>query len=279
MHTHSNALIDPDELLLLHGRDQVKLLDASWVMAGKGETGRQLYEKQHIIGSHFFDIDLVADHSTHLPHMIPAATVFEEYVGNLGIRADDHVVIYDHWGFASAAARVWWMFRLFGHRGSINILDGGLPAWIKKGGHVSNVVEQPPIKQHYMAHFQPHLLKTRQQVEENINNGHFLLLDARSPERFSGQAPEPWPNRAMGHIKGSINLFFQEMINRETGQLKSRDDLRAILAKTGIDLHQPIAITCGSGVTACVLGLALYEIGQQDAAIYDGSWAEWGLIL
>jgi thiosulfate/3-mercaptopyruvate sulfurtransferase len=260
----SSALISAAELAATLNNPHVRVIDATY---GQPPSGMGIEKSVH------FDIDRIADTSARLPHTIPSAEVFAEEVGKLGIGQDDHVVIYDQTGMAFAAARVWWMFRLFGHE-RVQVLDGGLPAWRAAGLPLvpRSAAPQPVF---YTARPVPALYKTYADILANIEDDSFLLLDARDPRRFSGSLAEPRPGMPAGHIPGSRNVFFGSLINPDNGQLLPREMLRQAFAALESPLDRPVACTCGSGVTACVVALALHEIGHRNAAIYGGSWTEW----
>lgn len=263
--TGKSALISALELHDILHLPNVRVIDASY---GQPPSGMGIEKAAD------FDIDLIADLSSPQPHTLPKPEFFGEMAGKLGISNDDMVVVYDCSGIAFAAARVWWMFRVFGHN-NVRILDGGLPAWKAAGFTLEkkSAAAQPVF---FSAKFRPELFKQQNDIQENIQSKKFSLLDARDAQRYSGEIPDPRPHVAAGHIPDSLNLPFAMLINPDGGTFKSKDDLKDIVRKSGVDLSKPIACSCGSGVTACVIALALHEIGHPDAAIYGGSWTEWG---
>lgn len=253
-HARMTALIEPKDLKGMLGTPNLRLLDASYNLPPSQDG---------IPGALDFDIDDIADPQAPLAHTVPSAEVFAAKVSALGIRNDDLVVVYDRAGLSMAAARAWWMFRLFGHD-NVKVLNGGLPAWVatkyplaKKGP-----ARSPST---YIARFRPELLKTKEQMLENIGAKDFAVLDARDAMRFHTTA---------GHIPGSVNVHYAQLIQPD-GRLKEKQGLSSALQALA-PINGQIACTCGSGVTACVIALALYELGSQNAAIYDGSWTEWG---
>lgn len=260
----ASALISAIELQKILHEPHVRVLDATY---GQPPSGMGIEKAVN------FDIDLVADMSAPLPHTIPTADHFAESVGKMGIGNDDLVVIYDATGIAFSAARVWWLFRLFGHD-RVKVLDGGLPAWLAAGFPLAPKTAAPqPV--YFKADPQPALYKSGDDIAANIDSPAFALIDARDPRRFSGEAAEPRPGMPSGHIPGSRNLFFAQLLSDDGTMLRPRSALADIVAQSGVDAARPLAVTCGSGVTACVVALALHEIGHPDAAIYDGSWSEW----
>ncbi len=232
------------------------------------------YRREHIPGAAFFSIDAISDHASPLPHMLPSAEAFAEAVGQMGISNNDHVVLYDS-NAILGASRAWWMFRVFGHE-KVSVLDGGLRKWKAEARPVTDKTETPlPAK--FTARLVPALLRDQAAMLGNIKEPHEQIIDARAEPRFTGAMPEPRPGLKQGHIPGSRNLDHASLVDAATGMLKPKDQLLALFKKAGIDPNQKTATTCGSGVSACVLALALYALGNKDVPVYDGSWAEWGL--
>ncbi|HYD30347.1 MAG TPA: 3-mercaptopyruvate sulfurtransferase, partial [Azospirillaceae bacterium] len=252
----------------------VHVVDATWVMKGSPRNPRAEYEACHIPGAVFFDIDEIADTSTSLPHMLPPPEKFSSRARSLGLGAGTRIVIYDADGVSSAACRVWWMFRAFGHK-DVAVLDGGLAKWKAEGRPVSDL---PPVprQRHFSSHTNHFLVRDTDQVLANIDSRREQVVDARATERFEGTVDEPWPNRRRGHIPGALSVPFKWLLDDNQCFLPA-EHIKAKFETAGVDLHKPITVSCGSGVTACVLAMSLYLLGREDVAVYDGSWAEWGL--
>jgi thiosulfate/3-mercaptopyruvate sulfurtransferase len=250
----------------------LRVLDGTWHMPQLKRDARAEFVAAHIPGAVFFDIDRIADHSTPLPHMLPTAEAFAEAVGGLGIASDNRVVVYDVRGVISAA-RVWWTFRAFGHE-RVAVLDGGLRAWIAEGRPTA-AGEPSPTRRQFRARLRPELVRDLDFMRRNVGTRAEQVVDARSRGRFNGTEPEPRAGLRGGHIPGSLNLPY-EALYQPDGTLRPPDGLRSAFVEAGIDLARPITTTCGSGVTASVLALALHVVGRRDVAVYDGSWTEWG---
>ncbi len=252
----------------------LRVVDGSYYLPHEGLDARTEYELQHIPGAVFFDIDEIAADGTDLPHMLPPPEKFSSRVRRLGLGDGLRIVVYDQRGLFSAP-RVWWTFRYFGHR-DVAVLDGGLPKWLDEGRPTDSGAARPG-ERHFTPRVDNLLLRDKQQVLDNLDEKREVVLDARSRERFEGSAPELWPGRRSGHIPGSLNLPFTELIDPSNGTLLPPAQLRARIESAGVDMRQPVVTTCGSGVTAAVLALALHAAGHRDVGLYDGSWAEWGL--
>ncbi|HEX2436785.1 MAG TPA: 3-mercaptopyruvate sulfurtransferase [Methylomirabilota bacterium] len=261
------------EWLAAHLREtDLRVVDGSWHMPHLNRDPRAEFEAAHVPGAVFFDIDTIADRSTNLPHMLPSAEHFAAAVGALGIGSGDRVIVYDVRGVVSAA-RVWWTFRAFGHDG-VAVLDGGLKKWRAEGRAVESGPARPTPRV-FTARRRPELVRDLEAIRANIGSHAAQVLDARSAGRFAGTEPEPRAGLRGGHIPGSLNLPY-ETLYRPDGTLKSPADLGRAVAASGVDLAKPVVTTCGSGVTASVLALALYVLGRRNVAVYDGSWSEWG---
>lgn len=255
------ALIEPDALDSARHR----IIDASWHMPASGRDAKAEFLKGHIPGAVFFDLDAVRDHTSPYPHMLPQPDMFAEAMAELGVSSGDEVVVYDSVGLFSAA-RLWWMLRVFGHS-QVRILNGGMKHW--KGSLEAGVPR--PLRGRFAPGYRPELVYGRDDVRAFTG----ALCDARSPARFRGEEAEPREGLKSGHIPGAINLHYASLI--ADGRLKPKDALERIFREAGVCLEQPVATSCGSGVTACILALALFELGHE-VPVYDGSWAEWGAL-
>ncbi len=252
----------------------VHVVDASYYLPHEGLSGRQEFELQHIPGAVFFDIDEIADGDDSLPHMLPSPEKFSSKVTKLGLGDGVRMVIYDQRGLMSAP-RVWWTFRYFGHD-DVAVLDGGLPKWMAEGRPLEDGPARP-VERHFTARMNSFMLRDKDQVRANLSSRREQVLDARSQGRFEASEPELWPGRRAGHIPGSLSLPYTDLLDAETQTLRPVADLRARFEAAGLDIARPVITTCGSGVTAAVLALGLHLAGHKDVALYDGSWAEWGL--
>lgn len=257
----------------LHDPD-VRIVDASYRMpAQRPPTTAEDYAARHLPGAVFFDVDAIADRGSPLPHMLPPPLQFARDVGALGIENGDLVVVYDR-GDYMGAPRAWWMFGVFGHA-RVKVLNGGLKKWMADGYPVESGTATPAPKT-FHAHLDENGVRDLEQIRTNIGTRAEQVIDARSRERYEGTAPEPWQGRRPGRIPGSLNVPFQILVDPATGEMLPEDRLRAVFTEAGADLEKPIVTSCGSGVTAGVVSLALARLGVG-SALYDGSWAEWGL--
>lgn len=273
-YAHPEALVST-EWLAAHLNDPgLRVLDGTYHLPTVKRDARAEYLAQHVPGAAFFDIDGIADDATDLPHMIPAPSVFEAEMRKLGLSKGTRVVVYDVYGFQSAA-RVWWSLRLFGHD-NVALLDGGLPKWLAEGRPVEGGAVVPPPGD-FVAAFRPGMVRSKAQMIANLDTKADQVLDARAAGRFEGTAPEPRPGLRGGHIPGSKNLPVGDLIDPATKRLKPAGELAKLYAAAGIDTAKSIATTCGSGVTACGLAFGLHLLGVEKVAVYDGSWSEWGL--
>ncbi|MDB5486144.1 MAG: sseA [Tardiphaga sp.] len=275
MLTSNDPMVSTEWLAANLDNPDVRVLDASFRMpAMRPPTAREEYDARHLPGAAFFDIDAIADRTSSLPHMLPPPLLFAREIGQLGIENTHTVIVYDR-GDYMGAPRAWWTFRVFGHA-DVRVLDGGLKRWLAEGRAVNaEKVWHAPGTFH--AHYDSGRVRDRDDMEKNVVSGREQMVDARAKERFEGSVAEPWPGRRAGRIPNSLNVPFNTLYEADTGLLKSADQLRDIFNAAGVDLTRPIVTTCGSGVTAAVITLALARIGLNDTALYDGSWAEWGL--
>ena len=248
----------------------VRVVDASWYMPEDKREPAKEFEAAHIPGAVYFDIDGIADHSTDLPHMMPSPDEFSRAAGALGIADGDMVVVYDGAGMFSAP-RVWWMFKAMGHE-DVRVLDGGFPKW-KSEGRVIETGPARPEGKFLTAILRPEIIRDFNAVMGIVKDGSAQMVDARSNSRFTAQEPEPRAGVRGGHMPGAFNVPWRSVV-AEDGTLKPRAGLRA--AFEAVDIAKPIVTTCGSGISAAILILALEEIGARDVALYDGSWTEWG---
>lgn len=260
--------------LAAHLRDpDLRILDASWYLPDAGRDPKAEYAAGHIPGARFFDIDEIAEHRSALPHMAPPSEKFISRLRAMGVGDGHQVVVYDGAGILSAP-RVWWTFRLMG-KTDVAVLDGGLPKWRAEGREIEDM--GPIIRDRHMTvQRQAGLVKDVTQVAAASKLGDWEIVDARSAARFRGEAPEPRPGLRAGHIPGAKNVPYQSLLTPE-GTLLPPEALRAAFEAAGVDLKKPVISSCGSGITACVLDLALERIGHRAHAVYDGSWAEWGM--
>lgn len=256
------------------GDPSLRVVDASYKMPGVTPVAVEDYRKAHIPDAVFFDIDAIADRTSPLPHMLPDAAQFSRDVGALGIGDAHQIIIYDA-GNWMGAPRAWWTFRAFG-RNDVKVLDGGLKKWTAESHPVTaEPTSLPPAP--FSANFDAARVRSRAQMIANLTGGAEQVLDARANDRFRGVVPEPWPGRRPGRIPGSLNVPFGMLSDPTTGQMKPPQELQKIFAGAGVDLARPMVTSCGSGVTAAVINLALARAGHPDTSLYDGSWAEWGL--
>ena len=261
---------------LAENASKVKILDATWHMPNSDRNAFREYQQNHIENSIFFDLDNNSNKKVSLPHMLPEPQEWEKIVSKLGIKNNDHIIIYDNSNVLSAS-RCWFTFLYFGHNiGLVSVLDGGLKKWKLENRPLS--AEKVILTEtNYKASVKENLVINLDQVEKNIENKSFCLVDARGEKRFKGLVDEPRKNLKKGNIKGSKNLPFSKIINPENNTFKKKDELEKLFSSHGINLNEKLAFSCGSGITACVLGLASVVINNKLPIIYDGSWAEYGL--
>lgn len=260
--------------LAAHLKDpDLRILDASWYLPADNRDPLAEYNAEHIPGARYFDIDEISDARSELPHMVPPVEKFMSRMRAMGVGDGHQVVVYDGAGLFSAA-RVWWLFKLMGQN-NVAVLDGGLPKW--KYERRKTTAQAPNIRDRHMTVVrQNQMVRDVTQVARAAKLGDYTIIDARSAARFRGEAPEPREGMRAGHIPGSINLPFSELLN-DDATMKAPNTLRTIFKDARVDLTKPAITTCGSGVTAAILALALERIGKTDHAVYDGSWSEWGM--
>ena len=256
--------------------EKVKILDCSWHLPNVSRNSKKEFDKDHLENAIFFDLDDNSEKESDLPHMMPTKKMWEEIVSSMGISNNDAIVIYDNSDLYSSC-RCWFSFIYFGHNPNlVHVLDGGLKKWKLENRPLSN--ETTSFKEtKYEAKVRSDLVINFNQVEDNINKKKFCLIDARGENRFKGLVDEPRKNLKKGHVKGSKNLPFSKMINSENNTFKKKAELEKIFINHGINPNEKLAFSCGSGITACVLGLASTVINNKLPVIYDGSWAEYGL--
>ena len=266
-------LTETDELARELDAPDLVIIDASWHMPDEGKDAHAEYVAEHIPGAIFFDIDEIADTKSSLPHMLPPPEKFSSRMRSMGIGDGSRIVIYDSAGLFSAA-RVWWTFRVMGVD-DVSVLNGGLPKWKAEGRPIESGQPIGRTTRHFTARRNLDLVRDVSDIKALLKDKSAELVDARAPERFAGTAPEPRPGLRSGHIPGAHNLPYGKLLNSD-GTLKSASELERLFAEAGVDLSKPVVTSCGSGVTASVLALALAQIGHRRAAVYDGSWSEWG---
>lgn len=268
-----DALVSTEWLAQHLDAPDVRIVDASFYLPAQKRDPKAEFAKQHIPGAMFFDIDEIADKSNPLPHMLPSPEQFAAQVSALGIGSGNKVIVYDTTPM-TGACRVWWMFRVMGYT-DVAILDGGLPKWMAEGRPVTDaatVAREKPFK----ARLDAALVRSIDDVRSLLDNKKEQVVDARAANRFRGEVPEARAHLRVGHMPGAFNIPYTDLIDAKTGTMKPSDQIKAAIAASGIDPSKKVTASCGSGVTACVVALGLYLTGAPDAAIYDGSWTEWG---
>lgn len=267
----SRWLISTDQLAEKMKSGNAAIVDGSWYLPQHNRQGFEEYLAHHIPGAVYFDIEEISDHSSQLPHMLPPVHTFELHMTRLGIANGMDIVVYDGMGLFSAP-RVWWTLRAFGEK-NVFILDGGFPKWKKEGRPVETGM--PKITpSDFKAKFDADLVADYERIEKTLNDRSAQVVDSRSAKRFAGEAPEPREGVASGHMPGSLNLPSDELV--KDGALASGEKIEAAVKKAGVDLSKPVITSCGSGVSASLLWLALDSIGKTPKALYDGSWSDWG---
>lgn len=267
------ALVSTAWLAERLGRPGIVVVDGSNYLPTSGRDPAAEYAAGHIPGAVFFDLEAGSDRRSPLPHMLPTAEEFARHAGGLGIGDDDHVIVYDGSGVNLSAPRIWWMFRVMGHD-RVSVLDGGVARWRLEGRPLEAGMSRRPAAR-FTARPTPGAVRDREAVRKALETGAEQVVDMRSAGRFAGTDPEPRPGLRGGHMPGSRNLPFNELVAPD-GTVLPPDDLRRRVAAAGIDPAGPVIATCGSGVSACALVLALHLLGRNDVAVYDGAWTEWG---
>jgi thiosulfate/3-mercaptopyruvate sulfurtransferase len=267
------ALVTTDWLAARLGSPRLKVVDGSWYLPGSGRDPAAEYLKGHIPGAVFFDLDASSDPDNPLPHMLPAESAFARRMEALGLDDRDDLVVYDGSGNNLSAARVWWTFRVFGHP-RVAVLDGGIGKWRREHRPVESGPVALPTGR-FTARLDRKAIRDLTALQSNLNTRQELVVDLRPAGRFAGKDPEPRAGIRSGHLPGSLNLPYGELVTPD-GTILPAAQLRSLLRDKGIDLSQPIVATCGSGTSACTLVLALELLGFRDVAVYDGAWTEWG---
>jgi thiosulfate/3-mercaptopyruvate sulfurtransferase len=269
----SENVVSTDWLAKHSVSPDVVVIDVSWHMPATKRNAQAEFAVKHIPGAVFYDLDAGSNPSTTLPHMLPSAEKFSSDMMALGVGDDSHVVVYDSVGLFSAA-RVWWMLKTFGHA-KVSVLNGGLPKWEAEGRTLVSGIATPKTAKMFSARLDGGKVKSLKDVAEAVSSQSAQIADARSPTRFRGEEREPRPGVRPGHMLGANNVHYANLLNADS-TMKSPAELQQAFEAAGIDLKQPIITSCGSGVTAAILSLALTELGVQNHSLYDGSWAEWG---
>jgi thiosulfate/3-mercaptopyruvate sulfurtransferase len=266
-------LTETDELARELDAPDLVIIDASWHMPAENRNAHEEYLAEHIPGAIFFDIDEIADTKSGLPHMLPPPEKFSSRMRSMGVGDGSRIVVYDSSGLFSAA-RVWWTFRVMGVD-DVSVLNGGLPKWKRERRPLESGPPRSRTTRHFTARRNLDLVRDVSDIKALLKDKSAEIVDARAADRFAGAAPEPRPGLRSGHIPGSHNLPYAKLLNKD-GTLKAAPEIERLFEEAGVDLSKPVVASCGSGITASVLALGLAEIGHRRAAVYDGSWSEWG---
>ncbi|MBN9088446.1 MAG: 3-mercaptopyruvate sulfurtransferase [Reyranella sp.] len=272
-YARSDALVSTEWLADHLDAPDIRIVDGSFFLPAQKRDPKAEFANQHIPGAVFFDIDEIADTSNPLPHMMPTSEKFSSRVRKLGLGDGNKIIVYDT-SPMTGACRVWWMFRAMGHK-DVAVLDGGLPKWMAEGRTVTDD-PTPPRERHFTARLDNTLVRSIDDVRGLLDSKREQVVDARAANRFRGEVPEPRAGLRSGHMPGALNLPYNDLLDSRTGTMLPAAELQARIKAAGIDPAKKVTASCGSGVTACVVGLALYLTGAPEAAIYDGSWTEWG---
>lgn len=272
---NASSLVSTEWLAAHLDAPNIRVADASWYLPAAGRNPRKEFEEVHIPGAVFFDIDAISDQNTELPHMLPDPVAFASSMRKLGLGDADTVVFYDGAGIYSAP-RALWMMRAMGHLNAA-VLDGGLPKWKREDRPLARRKDAPPTIGH--RHFTPRpdrdMVRDYAGMRNNLASKAEQVVDARSPSRFRGEEQEPRPGVKPGHMPGAVNVYYADVVASD-GTMRPVGELRRLFSERGVDLARPIVTSCGSGVTAAILSLALERAGANRIAVYDGSWSEWG---
>ncbi len=268
-----DALVETEWLAERLDDPSIRIVDATWFMPNVDRSARDEVAECHIPGAMYWDIDEIADPIDPLPHMVPGATEFAHFMANLMIADGTRVIAYDRTGMSNAP-RAWWTLRYFGHE-NVSVLNGGLKKWMAEGRPTDSSAPRASSGS-YTATVQPSRIRSREEIIANIKTGAEQVVDVRTAGRFNGTEPEPRAGMRSGHIPGSLNLPFGNLIDPDSGLFRGADALAACFNEAGIDMNKPVITSCGSGVTACVVAFGLHLLGHNSVAVYDGSWTEWG---
>lgn len=268
-------LISIDDFRALQHDPNVMIFDATFVLPSMKRNAPVEFTQIHIPNAQFFDIDKVADPQSSLPHMVPSAALFQEMMRAFGLCQHHKIIIYDNSPFLSAA-RAWWLFRLFG-TDNVYVLDGGLPAYVTAGGEITHgEAQKRPLGDFTCQAPLASIMHFETLLSHITNKDDIQIIDARPEGRFEGSVPEPREGLRSGHMPGALNVPVTDLIDKKTGKMHKAEALKALFEKAGFNFDKPAITSCGSGVTAAGLTLALAELGKYDVALYDGSWSEWG---
>ena len=269
-----DPLVSTDWLAERLGDPSLRPVDASWWFPHENRDAAAEFETAHIPGAVFFDIDAIADHATPLPHMLPTPEAFAQAMGDLGLSDNASIVIYEA-GAPRSAARAWWSFRAMGHE-DVRVLDGGLPKWRREARPIETGAVHPTAAT-FKPRFDSGLVRAAADIRTVLSGGGAQIADARPGARFRGEAPEPREDLKSGHMPGALSLPASDLYAPD-GTMLGAAELSAKLAAAGIDPERPLISSCGSGITACMIALAMARLGRWGTAVYDGSWAEWGAL-